>query len=168
MITLQQPAQAEIRYSPSYEEIASPDTYNQYQNIKRDLFESREGSDFVRRTISYAALSRQLAKLARLSRGWDTYKAEAPSSISIIAASRIGKKFIQLGLVPDVVVPSSEGGVALCFLRNPKYADVECFNTGEVLAVRYSANQDPVAWSITLDDATIDATAAAFSEFFSL
>ena len=30
--------------------------------------------------------------------------------------------------------PSPEGGVALCFSKNARYADFECFNSGEVFA----------------------------------
>jgi hypothetical protein len=51
-------------------------------------------------------------------------------------------------VVPDAVLSSAEGGVAICFVRDGKYADVECLNTGEVLAVKYSRDENPRAWSV--------------------
>lgn len=38
-------------------------------------------------------------------------------------------------VIPSKVVPSMEGGVGICFVRGGKYADLECFNTAELLGV---------------------------------
>jgi hypothetical protein len=162
------PTHAEIRYRPSYEEIANDTIYQQYRTTEKEMVTSREGSEYVRQIVATFEFESQLRKLARLSRDWDTYGSEGPSQSAISAASTIGRALIKLGLVPDAVAPSSEGGIAICFLRNEKYADIECFNRGEILAVRYSSQDDPKAWSVPLQNVAIDATAKVISEYLSV
>jgi|GraSoiStandDraft_38_1057308.scaffolds.fasta_scaffold217848_1 hypothetical protein len=56
-----------------------------------------------------------------------------PSDASIEVAWEL---FCRLNLrhePPTKVLPSPEGGVGLCFCRNGKYADFECFNSGIIL-----------------------------------
>jgi hypothetical protein len=36
-------------------------------------------------------------------------------------------------LIPTRILPSPEGGVALCFSRHGRYADFECFNSGSTM-----------------------------------
>jgi hypothetical protein len=146
------PQHAEIRYRPSYAEIADAEIYQRYQNTENELMASRE-------------LQNRLGQLSALRANWDTYGSEPPSAKAVAAAAAIAKAFIEFGLIPDAVGPSAEGGVAICFVRNQKYADIECFNSGETLAVRYSSNEDPKAWAIKPNDAASESTVEFFSNF---
>jgi hypothetical protein len=159
--------QVEIRYRPSYAEIANSEIYRRYQDIENDLMASREGSEFARAKIAQAELEIRLRQLAGLRTNWDTYGSEPPSRESLSSAGTIAKAFINRGLIPDAVGPSAEGGVAICFVRNQRYADIECFNSGETLAVRYSSDEDPTAWELRGDDAASDATIQFFSKYLS-
>lgn len=57
----------------------------------------------------------------------------APTEESI---DRAWKLYCQLNIrnvLPTKILPSPEGGVGICFCINGRYADFECFNTGETL-----------------------------------
>lgn len=161
------PQHVEIRYRPSYAEIANADVYLRYKNTENELLTSRQGSEYLRAKIAQVELENRLDLLSTLNSNWDTYGSEPPSKQSIIAATAIAKAFIDFGLIPDAVGPSAEGGIAICFVRNQKYADIECFNTGETLAVRYSSDENPTAWELNADDAASDATIQFFSKYLS-
>lgn len=158
--------QPELRYRPSYIEVADVAISERYQKTERELIDSREGSDYIRRRISQVEIEKKLKELLSLPFDWDSYGSERPSSSAIAAAGTIAQSFIDFGLIPDAITPSSEGGVAICFVRNQRYADVECFNSGEVLAVRYSSNDDPKAWPAA-DPVARAATILEFSKYLS-
>lgn len=161
------PQHVEIRFRPSYVELANADLYFQYETAENELIKSREGSEYIRRKIAEIELEGRLKRLRCLEPNWDSYGGELPSNEALSAASTIGKTFIGFGLIPDAVTASPEGGIAICFMRNQKYADVECLNSGEILAVRYSSDDDPTAWEIESDAVATDATARSFSEYLS-
>jgi hypothetical protein len=161
------PQPVDVRYRPSYAEIADAATYHRYQTTERELIASREGSEYIRRKIAEIEFDHRLNRLALLRANWDTYGSEAPSREALSAAAAIAKAFISFGLIPDAITPSAEGGVALCFLRNQKYADIECFNSGEILAVRYSSHENPKAWTIQPSDVASGSTIQLFSKYLS-
>jgi hypothetical protein len=163
-----QPAKVDVRYRPSYEEIADDRISSQYRRTENEMIVSRHESQYISQTMAQVELEKKVQKLSNLATDWDSYGSEPPSSASIALALEIGAVFIKLGLTPDVVVPSSEGGVALCFIRDKKYADVEFFNSGSVVAVRHSPQDDPIAWSITSDNAAISSAVKIISQFLSV
>jgi hypothetical protein len=157
----------ELRYRPSYTEIANPEILQRYKVAEGELIASREGSEYIRRKIAEIELDHRLRQLAFLHADWDTYGAEPPSQGAITTAASIAKAFIEFGLIPDAVTPSAEGGVAICFVRNEKYADVEFFNSGDVMGVRYSSREDPKAWAVLPGAAATDATIQTISQYLS-
>jgi hypothetical protein len=54
-------------------------------------------------------------------------------------------------LSPTRVVPSAEGGIAFVFCRHDRYADIEIFNSGEVLAVTSDRKGEPTVWAVPMD-----------------
>lgn len=157
----------ELRYRPSYSEIANPEILQRYKVAEGELIDSREGSEYIRRKIAEIELDQRLRQLVSLHVNWDTYGAEPPSQGAISTADSIAKAFINFGLIPDAITPSAEGGVAICFVRNQKYADVECFNSGDILGVRYSSREDPKAWAVLPGAAATDATIQTISQYLS-
>jgi hypothetical protein len=142
-------AVAEVpRYRPTYEELADPRVVQRYKASEFDLISSREGSEFLRRKFARNEAHLKLSALSALPANWDSYGAEAPNATSILAARYVVDLLMDNSVVPDAVLSSAEGGVAICFVRDGKYADVECLNTGEVLAVKYSRDENPRAWSV--------------------
>ena len=114
------PQHVELRYRPSYTEIANPEILQRYKVAEGELIASREGSEYIRRKIAEIELDHRLRQLAFLHADWDTYGAEPPSQGAITTAASIAKAFIEFGLIPDAVTPSAEGGVAIasCEMRS--------------------------------------------------
>jgi hypothetical protein len=73
------------------------------------------------------------------------------------AAKRILSLLKTMPVSPTRVVASSEGGVAICFVNEDCYADFECFNDGEILAVKYRGTDEPTVWEVTPADEPIKA-----------
>jgi hypothetical protein len=97
-------------------------------------------------------LSAQLSQLDsfRLLRtGWDSYDAEPPNEAAIANARRILQcLWSRPTSAPFRLVPSVEGGVGIVFSGGgKKYADMECFNDGEILAIT-SEGSEPTVWTI--------------------
>jgi hypothetical protein len=66
---------------------------------------------------------------------------------------------------PTRVVASAQGGVAFCFLKGKKYADIECLNNGSILGVISDEYGRPVAWEIGADPNSISEAAARIRAF---
>jgi hypothetical protein len=95
---------------------------------------------------AFAAAESQLERLAHVNSGWDSYGAEPPNVAARNSAARILSFLKDAGVVPTKIVPSAEGGVAICFVSGSRYADIECLNAGEILAVTYRGKEDPNVW----------------------
>ncbi|MBI3945720.1 MAG: hypothetical protein HY321_07365 [Armatimonadetes bacterium] len=87
--------------------------------------------------------------LATTPPNWDTYGAEAPNALALRNAKRILRDLATFGLRPDRIAPSAEGGVALVFVREARYADLECLNTSEVLAGLSDGHTMPEVRTVT-------------------
>ncbi len=93
-------------------------------------------------------LKETLAEMTALGTNWDTYGAEPPGRNALSRADEILLMLRRSSLLPTKVVASSEGGVAICFIEGDRYADIECLNTNETLAVTYKGTDEPVVWEI--------------------
>jgi len=98
--------------------------------------------------------SAQLARLESfrdLQQGWDSYAADAPSPAAIDSARHVLHVLwaSEIALPIKAISPSVEGGVGLVFAGlDKKYADIECFNDGEILAITSEGTADPLVWSL--------------------
>lgn len=161
------PQYVELQYRPSYSEIGDASIREKYRITEHELIQSREGSEYVRRKIAQLELNRRLKQLASLPTNWDGNGADPPLEPAISNAAALIDSFIHVGLIPDALTTSVDGGVAICFVRTGKYADVECLNDGEVLAVRYSSQDNPTAWVVQPNSVASDATVQFFSTYLS-
>ena len=93
--------------------------------------------------------------LRRLEPGWDGSDAEAPNERSLHWAERTLTLLNQLGFEPARVGASVEGGVTISFIEGDRYGDVECFNSGEILAVTSDRSGQPDVWVVPPDDSEI-------------
>lgn len=117
---------------------------------------SRRFADPPRRADVAAQLSR-LDSFRSLQTGWDSYEAEPPNETALENARQVLLLFIESeSSLPIRVAPSAEGGVALIFSKgDSKYADIECFNDGEILAITSEPAQEPTIWPLTLDEEAV-------------
>lgn len=100
------------------------------------------------RGLWFSVFEKRIKALSQLSNDWDSYGAEAPNGKATYWAGRVILELRDLGLAPDSILPSVEGGVGITFRRNGKYADIECFNTGAILAIKSDGSGQPSAWEI--------------------
>jgi hypothetical protein len=79
---------------------------------------------------------------------WNGYNSEPPNEFARQVAKQILLSATNV-LVPTRVAPSAQGGIGICFYgRNNKYADIECLNTGEILATLSDGRGRPEVWDV--------------------
>ncbi|HEX6864516.1 MAG TPA: hypothetical protein VF414_16930, partial [Thermoanaerobaculia bacterium] len=62
--------------------------------------------------------------------------------------------------------PSVEGGVGIVFgTAGQRYADIECFNDGEVLAITSEPDAEPVVWPVNLEPDSLRQTIRRITAF---
>jgi hypothetical protein len=104
----------------------------------------------------------RLDEFRRLEPEWDSYDAPAPSERAVVYAGKILRFILDrdLALTPSVS-PTADGGILLVFSSAPRYADIECFNNGEILALTSEGEGAPNIWPI---DTETDSLAIALEQ----
>jgi hypothetical protein len=109
---------------------------------------------------------RELAKLLRLQSmtdDWHSSDVSPPNQIAIEASICALHRLSDVDLCPSFIAPSSDEGVCLAFESGERYADIECFNTGEVFAMTSTPNGRPTIWEV--QDGDLRASIARISSF---
>ncbi len=99
----------------------------------------------------FAELREEIDRLGKLASGWNSYDADPPNSTSIYWAQIVLEILSEASFYPSRIAPSAEGGVGFIFAKDNLYADIECLNTGEILAVTSSGQARPYVWSVSPD-----------------
>jgi hypothetical protein len=131
----------------------------------RDLARRRD-SQVLGRTDLAAQLAR-LEAFRDLAPGWDSYDAPPPNETALRSARNVLRLVQEQEDVPAVhVAPSAEGGVLVVFSGDgPKYADIECFNDGEVLAILSAPEGEPTIWPLDPEKERLQAALARIAAF---
>ena len=108
---------------------------------------------------------KRLSRFALLEDDWDSYGAEAPSRVSVDTARRFLRVLADLDFEPTSVDASAEGGVCLSFQHGDRYGDVECFNSGEFLAVTSGGGDETDVWEIKGANKDLRATLSKIRTF---
>lgn len=108
----------------------------------------------------------ELRKIEKLECGWHANKEiDSPNSTSVFWAD-VALDILRVeDFSCDRVVASADEGVGICFVHGDKYADIEFFNTGEILAVTSSRNSEPFIWSVDPDPEAIRTTIQEICEY---
>jgi hypothetical protein len=92
----------------------------------------------------------KLESFRNLQHGWDSYEAEPPNEVAMANARRVLHILWSSGTVPPIrtISPSVEGGIGIVFAgSHNRYADIECFNDGDILAITSNGETEPSVWS---------------------
>lgn len=119
------------------------------QRLSKDVKQSVEESWLAR-------FDRELGKLRAMPPNWNSYGAPAPGRKASHCARQILEKLHRLAFAPSRLVPSVEGVVAISFIRGRKYADLECFNDGQILGVTSDGSGQPTVWEVGQNSREID------------
>jgi hypothetical protein len=94
----------------------------------------------------------------QLKNNWDGYGAHVPNETARAAATAVLDCLFARAVEPARIVPTAEGGIGLSFSgKNRRYADIECFNSGEILAVTSDRISEPTVWAVDVE-ASLDET----------
>jgi len=95
-----------------------------------------------------AVLWEAVDDMQELQADWNGYNSEPPNEFARQVAKQILLSATNV-LVPSRVAPSAQGGIGICFYgRDNKYADIECLNTGEILATLSDGTGRPEVWDV--------------------
>ena len=106
-----------------------------------------------------------LSKLQELSTDWESSGAERPNQVAIKLARIVIMTLANIDFAPDYVDPSTDEGVCISFRGGGRYADIECFNTGEILAGTQTEDGTTDIWE--LSDQEIHETISRLKIFIS-
>ena len=90
---------------------------------------------------------RALEAMKDLPEDWDASGAEPPNEIAIRNSRMILAELDKANVKPSFVEPSTDDAVCIGFWAGNRYADIECFNNGEILAMIHErGNSEPEIW----------------------
>jgi hypothetical protein len=79
---------------------------------------------------------------------WTVDGVEPPNSIARLNAVEILAVAETLAIKPTYVTASADGGVGVCFKKDGFYADIECFNSGEIWALFSDRVKPALSWQV--------------------
>jgi hypothetical protein len=121
--------------------------------FKQLIAEARSTSQYLRVEKEYQDLAESLDACANLTDNWNSYEAEKPSPAAIKGVARFLRRLRAELFMPNRVIPSAEGGVAIYFARGNKTAYLEYRNSGEMILAMYDNLGDPMVVELTESDA---------------
>jgi hypothetical protein len=96
-------------------------------------------------------LDDKIERASRLTSDWDSYGSPAPSDLAVTNA-RVGLRVSRLVKnLPATIVPSAEGGIALCWDTAARHAYIEFSNEGTAIFVMYEGDREPSVAEIPSD-----------------
>lgn len=94
---------------------------------------------------------RTVEELGNLPINWDSYGANPPNSTALRWGKTVLEILFNINFPPNRIMPSADEGIGICFINGKKYADIECFNTGEIVAVTSDGQGNPNVWEVNPD-----------------
>lgn len=79
-----------------------------------------------------------------LAPGWDGENAQPPNAPARFQAVQALSTLHNLAFAPDAIAPSVEDGVSFAWSRGDRYANIEFFNTGEIVTVYFDRTMPPL------------------------
>jgi hypothetical protein len=98
----------------------------------------------------------ELQKFAKLRHGWDGVNAAPPNRVAIQNAALVLSELATVRRRPNRIAPSVEEGVVIWLMGNNGHANIECFNSGDILAAVSVHGAPPDLWE--LDRAEVQET----------
>jgi hypothetical protein len=106
---------------------------------------------------------KKLAQLRGIGADWHSCDAAPPNETAIKTSIYVLQKLSRFDLRPDLISPSTDEAVCISFKGRDKYADIECYNSGEVLAMTANGRERPKIWEVPR--ACLDATIIEIDNF---
>jgi hypothetical protein len=105
--------------------------------FERGISKSQAMSQVLTLNARVAVLQEDLELARSLQDNWDSYGAESPSGDVIRQGRDLLVALAARQILPDAIVPSAEGGIALYFTQDETTTYVEYRNSGEAILANY-------------------------------
>jgi hypothetical protein len=89
------------------------------------------------------AFEKQLDEMRSLAHDWNSYGSAPPNALAIWNTTNILENLNRIDFAPTNIAPSAEEGVVVSFVKGDRYAVIECYNDGEILAAFSEGARDP-------------------------
>ena len=83
-----------------------------------------------------------------LDHDWNGYGSDPPYDLAREIAKDVLLRSTAI-VKPMRVAPSAEGGIGICFYKGNRYADIECMNTGDILATTSDGRSRPMSGKLS-------------------
>ena len=101
---------------------------------------------------------KQLDRMTGLDVDWAADGGEPPNDEARANARQVLAVLNILSLHVEYVTASASSGITICLQRGERYADIECFNTGEIWAVVSARSQSPQTWQLEARRSAVEET----------
>jgi hypothetical protein len=118
--------------------------------------------------IDLAEFVHKLLQLESRKPDWNGLGSNPPTFDAIGRAISVLWALKSRWIQPDRVTASAEGGVAITFRRDRKFASIESLNSGEIVVLTSDGTGNPGAREIEASDDALRRTAQDLREYFEL
>lgn len=94
------------------------------------------------------AIPEALQPLTQLAADWEADGAARPNDVALRATAKVIECLSTLDVPKPDVSPSVEEGVCISFWNRGRYAHIECFNSGEIVAAVMDEKRQHRTWSV--------------------
>jgi hypothetical protein len=107
----------------------------------------------------------EIESLTSLPDDWNGYNSKCPNTKAATFATLLLDEAFKLNLQPNRISPSAEGGIAISYFNQNKYADIECLNNGKILAVKTGKTNETEVWEVSTDANSLSCAIIELSNF---
>lgn len=146
-------------YSPDNTHVAVTVLTGYSKTSTTRLTATKDVRKFQNTSQSESQLSKNikvLDEIANLNDDWNGYGSLKPNPTAIEYARTIVELADALQIFPTQISPSAESGVAISFSKEDRYADLECLNSGKILAVKTGDDHVTKVWEVGCDSKSIE------------
>jgi len=90
----------------------------------------------------------ELSRMRRLSTNWESSGSAPPNRKATEYAAEVLGLLSNIDFEPTNVDPSTDEGVCVSFRQANRYGDIECFNSGQILAAVAIDGEQPLIWDV--------------------
>jgi hypothetical protein len=92
-----------------------------------------------------------IAKLGAMDADWHESEIAPPNPHAVALATDVLRRLSDIDFEPSSIDPSTGEGICIYFSGANRTANIECFNTGEILAATIRKGGEPLIWEVTVN-----------------
>jgi hypothetical protein len=133
-------------------EFFNPAASAQIQQIVDELTQTEPVAFIESGHAWYSEGLQQIDFLKSIADDWHETGAAAPNREAAAVSKIVLRELSDRNFQPSRIDPSSAGGICISFEGNGRYADIECLNSGNIVALTMESDDNPKVWGPTIRD----------------